>query len=51
VRARPGLPVAVPLNWKDIDSLQSANQFHIPDVLKRLKTRRPPDWPEAQRLP
>jgi bifunctional non-homologous end joining protein LigD len=51
VRARPGLPVAVPLNWKDLDSLESANQFHMPDVLKRFKTRKPPYWPEAHTLP
>jgi bifunctional non-homologous end joining protein LigD len=37
VRARPGAPVAVPLEWKELDRLRAANQFTIRDVLKRLK--------------
>lgn len=37
VRARPGAPVAVPLDWDELDGLKSANQFSMKDVLKRLK--------------
>lgn len=36
VRARPGAPVALPLEWKELDRLKSADQFTIKDVLKRL---------------
>jgi bifunctional non-homologous end joining protein LigD len=50
VRARRGAPVAVPLEWRELKSLESANQFTIKDVLKRLK-KKPPAWPKGQRLP
>ncbi len=41
VRARPGAPVAVPLDWKELKSLQAPSQFTIRDVLKRIKNRKP----------
>jgi bifunctional non-homologous end joining protein LigD len=53
VRARPGAPVAVPLEWKELGKLRSANQFTIRDVLKRLKKFRsePGRYDKRQRLP
>jgi bifunctional non-homologous end joining protein LigD len=48
VRARPGTPVAVPLEWKELKGLKAANQFSIADIIRRLK-RRPPD-PERYRI-
>ena len=53
VRARPGAPVAVPLEWKELGKLRSANQFTISDVLKRLK-KFPPEpgrYEKRQKLP
>ena len=47
VRARPGAPVAVPLEWNELTSLKSASQFTMKDVLKRLARKRPPA-PSAQ---
>jgi bifunctional non-homologous end joining protein LigD len=41
VRARPGMPVAVPLEWDELKSLKSASQFTMKDVLKRLKNKKP----------
>jgi bifunctional non-homologous end joining protein LigD len=41
VRARPGAPVALPLEWKELDKLHAANQFSIRDVLKRIKKFKP----------
>ena len=41
VRARPGAPVAAPLGWKELKGLKAADQFHIDDVLKRVKRKRP----------
>jgi bifunctional non-homologous end joining protein LigD len=38
VRARPGAPVAVPLDWSELKNLRSASQFTIKDVLKRVKS-------------
>ncbi len=40
VRARPGAPVALPIEWKELKRLQSADQFTIKDVLKRVKGKR-----------
>jgi bifunctional non-homologous end joining protein LigD len=37
VRARPGAPVALPIDWKELKDLTSANQFTMKDVLTRLK--------------
>jgi bifunctional non-homologous end joining protein LigD len=39
VRARPGAPVAVPLDWKELKNLKSASQFKIKDVLKLISKR------------
>ena len=41
VRARPGAPVALPLDWKELKALKSASQFTMKDVLKRLRNRKP----------
>ena len=42
VRARPGAPVALPLEWKELETLKSANQFTIKEVLNRLGSKTPP---------
>jgi len=39
VRARPGAPVAVPLEWKELNGLKAADQFLMEDVLKRVKNK------------
>jgi bifunctional non-homologous end joining protein LigD len=41
VRARPGAPVALPIDWKELKDLKSASQFTIYDVWMRLKGKRP----------
>lgn len=41
VRARPGAPVALPLDWKELKTLKSSSQFTMKDVLKRLRNRKP----------
>ena len=40
VRARPGAPVAVPLEWKELKSLESSSQFTMKAVLKRLRNKK-----------
>jgi len=40
-RARPGVPVALPLEWNELKDLKSASQFTMKDVLNRLKSKRP----------
>ena len=37
VRARPGAPVAVPLDWRELKGLTSGSQFTMKDVLARVK--------------
>ena len=41
VRARPGAPVAMPLDWIDLDDLRAANQFSVPQVAEELKRKKP----------
>ena len=52
VRARQGAPVAMPLEWKELKNLRSADQFTMTDALKRLKNKRgdPFSRQKAQRL-
>ena len=49
VRARPGAPVALPIEWRELKNLQSADQFTIKEVLKRAKSKRatPPVLPQS----
>jgi bifunctional non-homologous end joining protein LigD len=42
VRASPGAPVALPIDWKELKDLESASQFTIQDVLARLKGMKKP---------
>jgi bifunctional non-homologous end joining protein LigD len=37
LRARPGAPVAVPLDWRELTKLHSANQFDMKAVLQRIR--------------
>ena len=53
VRARPGAPVALPLEWKELNSLKAASQFTMKDVLRRLGRKTPParTREKGQRIP
>jgi bifunctional non-homologous end joining protein LigD len=51
VRARPGVPVAVPLAWEELRALKSASAFSIKEVLNRLRKHKPPALPKGQTLP
>jgi bifunctional non-homologous end joining protein LigD len=51
VRARPGAPVALPIEWRDLKNLQSADQFTIKDVLKRANSKRARSPVPRQTLP
>jgi bifunctional non-homologous end joining protein LigD len=52
VRARPGAPVAMPLEWKELKNLRSADQFTIKEALKRAKSKRAESLsPPRQTLP
>jgi len=51
VRARPGAPVALPLEWNELKVLKAANQFTIKDVLKRMKRKAAATRQERYRIP
>ncbi len=36
-RARKGAPIALPIDWKELKTLKSGDQFHMKDAVKRLK--------------
>ena len=44
-RARKGAPVAVPVSWEELSSLEAANLFHIADMEARMAA--PDPWAEA----
>ena len=44
VRARPGLPVSVPLKWEELDSLDPAAQWNIETLPGRLATGKKDAW-------
>jgi bifunctional non-homologous end joining protein LigD len=51
LRARPGAPVAVPLEWRELTKLKSADQFGMETVLKRIQSQPLEKALPKQRLP
>jgi bifunctional non-homologous end joining protein LigD len=51
VRARPGGPVAAPVEWTELGKLKSASQFTMNDVLQHLRKKKPGALPRGQRVP
>jgi bifunctional non-homologous end joining protein LigD len=41
LRARPGAPVAVPVSWSELGTLEGANCFRMVDMAPRLRTECP----------
>jgi bifunctional non-homologous end joining protein LigD len=37
VRARPGAPVSMPIDWRELSGLKSGDAFNMKDALKRRK--------------
>ena len=44
-RSRKGAPVATPVSWQELETLEAANRFHITDMDARLKQADP--WAES----
>jgi bifunctional non-homologous end joining protein LigD len=36
-RARKGAPIALPIDWKELKTLNGGDEFHMKDAMKRLK--------------
>jgi bifunctional non-homologous end joining protein LigD len=51
LRARPGAPVAVPLEWQELADLESGSQFGMEAVLQRIQSQQVPGALPKQRLP
>jgi bifunctional non-homologous end joining protein LigD len=51
VRARPGAPVALPLDCKELKGLVSPSQFTMKDVLVRLRSKKPRVEPARYAIP
>ncbi|HEU4682872.1 MAG TPA: non-homologous end-joining DNA ligase [Nitrospira sp.] len=51
LRARPGAPVAVPIDWRALAQLSGADQFDMEAVLRRIESRPAEPIPPPQRLP
>jgi bifunctional non-homologous end joining protein LigD len=43
-RARPGAPVAVPVDWSELGSLKAANQYTVQNVMQRIGKLRTDPW-------
>jgi len=43
-RARPGAPVATPIDWSELGSLKGANQYTVLNLPARLKRLRQDPW-------
>jgi bifunctional non-homologous end joining protein LigD len=50
VRARPGAPVALPVDWSELEDLKSPSQFLMKEVLERMNGKRT-KAPSKQKLP
>lgn len=46
VRARPGLPVSVPIALSELKTLKSSAQWHVGNLLERLATLKKDPWQE-----
>jgi bifunctional non-homologous end joining protein LigD len=44
VRARPGLPVSVPVSREELKGLRSAQQWTVANVLERLQGLKEDPW-------
>jgi bifunctional non-homologous end joining protein LigD len=53
VRARAGAPVALPIDWKELRAIESACQFTMKDVLRRIASKgaKIKPGPKGQTLP
>ncbi|HKA76496.1 MAG TPA: DNA ligase D [Pseudolabrys sp.] len=49
-RARPGAPVSVPIEWSELGSLKSADQYTVQNLMQRLSRLRKDPWATIGRI-
>jgi bifunctional non-homologous end joining protein LigD len=49
-RARPGAPVSMPIDWSELGSLKSANQYAVENAIQRLSRLKKDPWAEIGRV-
>ncbi len=49
-RARPGAPIALPINWSEMRNLPSGNHFTMATIDKRLSAKRADPWAEMTQI-
>jgi bifunctional non-homologous end joining protein LigD len=49
-RSRPGAPVAVPLDWRELSTLRSSNQYTVLNITQRLGRLRKDPWANMGKL-
>ncbi len=49
-RARPGAPVALPVDWSELGSLKSASQYTVQNAMQRLSKLRNDPWASMARI-
>jgi bifunctional non-homologous end joining protein LigD len=49
-RARPGAPVSMPIDWSELGSLKSADQYTVKNAMQRLSRQRKDPWSTIGRI-
>jgi len=49
-RARPGAPVAMPIDWSELGSLKAANQYTVQNAMTRMGKLRKDPWAAMGRI-
>ncbi len=49
-RSRPGAPVSVPIDWSELGSLKSGNQYTVLNVMQRLSRMKKDPWADIAKV-
>jgi bifunctional non-homologous end joining protein LigD len=49
-RARPGAAVSVPIDWSELGTLKSADQYTVKNLAQRLSRQRKDPWAGIARI-
>ena len=49
VRARPGLPVSLPISWQQLDELRASNEYNIVTALALVEKQKKDPWTDYEK--